>query len=244
MSRPLSDLASIRFAIVGAGGLGGPIAYALAAAGAGELLLVDGDVVELSNLQRQVQFTTDQVGGLKVFLLRDELARRGYDPARVDVLDDRFENNSAGWVIDRADVVIDGSDNFPTKFLVNDRCVAAGRPFVIGAVARYGGQVMAVRPGATACYRCLFERPPLGDEPMSCSDAGVLGATVGAIAGETARAAIALATGDDAAAATGELVVWDDLRTSARPRHVRFNPRPECTACGASHVPHSSKEAP
>ena len=241
----MSRLSSIRFAIVGAGGLGGPIAYALAAAGAGKLLLVDGDVVELSNLQRQVQFTTDQIGGLKVFLLRDELARRGCDPTRVDVLDDSFENNSAAWVIDQADVVIDGSDNFPTKFLVNDRCVVAGRPFVIGAVARYGGQVMAVRPGAGPCYRCLFERPPLGAEPMSCSDSGVLGATVGAIAGETARAAIALATGDDATAAAGELVVWDDLRTSARPRRVQFNSRAECTACGASAtLPHSSKEAP
>ncbi|HUH01087.1 MAG TPA: ThiF family adenylyltransferase [Kofleriaceae bacterium] len=223
-----------RFGIIGLGGLGGPVAYALAAAGAGRLLLCDHDLVELSNLQRQVQFSTADVGTPKVFALAEELVRRGYPRDRLDLVDERFENNGAASILAAVDVVIDGTDNFPTKFLINDRCVAAGRPFVIGAVLRYGGQVIAVRPPQTACYRCLFEGPPTGDDPMSCADAGVLGAAVATIAGFTARAALALARGDDAQA--GVLHVYDDLRRSLEPRRVRFHARPDCLACAGQQT--------
>lgn len=220
-----------RFGIIGAGGLGGPVAYALAAAGAGRLLVCDHDLVELSNLQRQVQFSTADTGTPKVFALGEELVRRGYPRDRLDLIDEPFENNGAASILAAVDVVIDGTDNFPTKFLINDRCVAAGVPFVIGSVLRYGGQVIAVRPGASACYRCLFEGPPTGDDPLSCADAGVLGAAVAIIAGLTARAALALARGDDATSAPGELHAYDDLRRSIEPRRVRFHARPDCLAC-------------
>lgn len=231
--------ADTTFAVIGAGGLGGPVSYALAAAGAGKLLLCDPDLVDLSNLQRQVQFTTDDIGKNKVFALADELERRGYPRERVIFVDEAFENNSAGWILGQSDVVIDGTDNFPAKFLINDRSVAAGVPFVIGAVLRYGGHVMAVRPGTGPCYRCLFEGPPTGDDPMSCTDAGVLGAVPGFIGGLVASAALALADGADHGA--GSLAVYDDVRASTQPRVVRFNPRSDCTACAAPS--HARKEA-
>jgi molybdopterin/thiamine biosynthesis adenylyltransferase len=239
----VTALADIRFAIIGAGGLGGPVAYALAAAGAGRLVLCDNDLVELSNLQRQVQFTGADVGKNKVYALADELERRGYPRDRIDFIDEEFENNSAGWILDQCDVLIDGTDNFPSKFLINDRCVAAGRRFVIAAVLRYGGQVMAVRPAdGGPCYRCLFEAPPTADGgPMSCAEAGVLGAAVAVIAGHAARAAIALATGGDVD--SGTLEVFEDLRESALPRRVRFNRRPDCLAHPTGAEVRSPKEA-
>jgi adenylyltransferase/sulfurtransferase len=223
-----------RFALIGAGGLGGPIAYSLAAAGAGELVLCDHDVVELSNLQRQVQFTTADIDRKKVIVLAEELERRGYPRARLHPVDRRFTAESAPAIIAGADVVLDCSDNFPTKFLVNDQAMVAGVPFVIAGVLRYGGQVLAVRPGRTGGYRCVFEEPPTDE--LSCAEAGVLGATVAVIAGHAARAAIALAIDADAASdADGELIVFNDLRQTDEPRSVRFQPRSGCTACaGAS----------
>jgi adenylyltransferase/sulfurtransferase len=237
------SVAATRFGIIGAGGLGGPVAYALAATGAGRIVLCDDDLVELSNLQRQVQFSTDDIGKPKVFALAEELVRRGYPRERIDTLDQCFENNGAAEILAACDVVIDGTDNFPTKFLINDRCVAAGLPFVIGAVLRFGGQVIAVRPGHTPCYRCLFESPPLGHEPMSCADAGVLGAAVAVIAGLTARAALALASGEDAVADPGVLHVYDDLRASSTARRVRFRARPDCLACAVRQPSPTPDEA-
>ncbi len=233
------DISSTCFAIVGAGGLGGPLAYALAAAGAGELIVCDDDVVELSNLQRQVQFRTEDIGRPKVEALGEELERRGYPAARLDLFGDRFTADSAQRVLDRAAVLIDASDNFETKFAVNDLAVAHALPCVIAAVLRYGGQVLAVSPGETGCYRCLFEAPPDGHELRSCADAGVLGAAVAVIGGLAARAAIALATrapladSDPDTPVRGELYVYDDLRESPNPRRVRFHRRDGCTACAS-----------
>jgi adenylyltransferase/sulfurtransferase len=151
-----------RVAVVGAGGLGGPALYALAAAGVGELVVWDDDVVDLSNLQRQVQFTTADVGRAKVTAVADELVRRGYPRTRVVTRRARFDAGAAAELCAGATVVIDGSDNFATKFAVNDACVGAGVPFAIGAVLRYAGQVLGVVPGRSGCYRCLFEAPPRG----------------------------------------------------------------------------------
>jgi len=230
-----SRVADTRFAIVGAGGLGGPLAYSLAAAGAGSLLICDDDVVQLSNLQRQVQFTTADIGRKKVEALADELTRRGYPRSRVHLFDGRFTADNAGEVTGRSDLLIDASDNFTTKFAVNDQAAAAGLPCVVAAVLRYGGQVLAVRPGETGCYRCLFEAPPEGHEELSCADAGVLGAAVAVIGGLAARAALRLvepgAARSKAAPACGELFVYEDLRESVEPRRVRFHRRPDCTAC-------------
>jgi len=233
-----------RFVVIGAGGLGGPIAYALAAAGEHRIAICDDDRVELSNLQRQVQFTTADVGAPKAATLAGELVRRGARPDAVEAIETRFTPETARELISDADVVLDGSDNFPTKFAVNDACVAAGIPFVVGGVLRYTGQVLAVVPGATGCYRCLFEQPPEGDDGSdSCANAGVLGATVAVVAGHCARAALALAAGDHSPA--GRLLVFEDIAASGEPRPVVFRQRAGCPACrGSSAAVAAEVEAP
>ncbi len=217
----------IRFALIGAGGLGGPVAYALAAAGRHSLTICDPDRVDLGNLQRQVQFTTADVGRPKVEALADELVRRGFPRAAVRPLPVRFAADTAGRILDGADVVIEGSDDPATKFEVNDLALARRLPFAIGGVERYRGQVFAGRPGA-ACYRCLFESPPGDSDPaLSCAEAGVLGASVAVIGGLLARTALDLARG----APGGELLVVDDTAAGSPHRKVRYNPRPGCPAC-------------
>ena len=215
------------FALIGAGGLGGPVAYALAAAGAQALTLCDPDRVDLGNLQRQVQFTTADLGRLKVDALADELVRRGHSRAAVRPLAIRFAADTADQVLAGVDVLVEGSDDPASKFAANDLALARGLPFAIGGVERYSGQVFAGRPGA-ACYRCLFESPPGDSDPApSCADAGVLGAAVAVIAGILARTARDLAAGGRG----GELVVVDDTASGSPLRKVRYNPRPGCPAC-------------
>jgi molybdopterin-synthase adenylyltransferase len=217
----------MRAAIIGAGGLGGPVAFALAAAGARAITLCDPDVVDLGNLQRQVQFTTADVGRPKVEALADELCRRGLPRAAIRALPIRFAADTADRILDGADVLVEGSDDPATKFAANDLALARRMPFAIGAVERQAGQVFAGRPGA-ACYRCLFESPPLDSDPApSCADAGVLGAAVAVIGGLLARTALDLARG----APGGELLVVDDTAAGSPPRGVRYNPRPGCPAC-------------
>jgi molybdopterin-synthase adenylyltransferase len=217
----------MRAAIIGAGGLGGPVAFALAAAGARAITLCDPDVVDLGNLQRQVQFTTADVGRPKVEALADELCRRGLPRAAIRALPIRFAADTADRILDGADVLVEGSDDPATKFAANDLALARRMPFAIGAVERQAGQVFAGRPGA-ACYRCLFESPPLDSDPApSCADAGVLGAAVAVIGGLLARTALDLARG----APGGELLVVDDTASRSPPRGVRYNPRPGCPAC-------------
>ncbi|ACY16674.1 HesA/MoeB/ThiF family protein [Haliangium ochraceum] len=226
-------------AVIGAGGLGGPVAYALAQAGVG-LTLCDHDRVELSNLQRQVQFATGDIGARKVDALAAELGRRGAAPGSVRALPLRFDGDSAAEVLAGADIVIDGSDDFATKFAVNDLATRAGLPFVIGSVLRYSGQVFAHDPARQrGCYRCLFEEPPSPDEAgPTCADAGVLGAAVAVIGGYVARAALALLAqrqgrpgAADAPFAGGGLWVFDDVRALERVRRVGFAARASCPAC-------------
>jgi molybdopterin/thiamine biosynthesis adenylyltransferase len=222
--------AETTFAVIGAGGLGGPVAYALAAAGARALTLCDPDVVDLGNLQRQVQFTGEDIGRPKVEALADELVRRGSARAGLRPLRLRFAADTADRVLDGVDVVIEGTDDPVCKFAVNDAAVARGLRFAIGGVERHGGQVFAGRPGA-ACYRCLFEGPPADSDPApTCADAGVLGAAVAVIGGLLARTALDLAAGGGDGAA-GELLVVDDTADRSPPRRVRYNPRRGCPAC-------------
>lgn len=225
--------APVRATLIGAGGLGGPIALSLAAAGI-ELTIVDHDVVELSNLHRQIQFTADDLGRPKATRLADLVLARGGAARGVVV---RWRPEDADEHTQDADLLVDASDDPETKFAAADWAVANGRCYVISAALRYGGNVMAGAPGA-ACYRCLFEEP--GEAP-TCGDAGVLGPVVGAIGGLAAAIGIGLVHGDRALA--GSLVALDDLRrTDAEPRFVRFAPRPGCPAC--ARAPISPFEAP
>jgi adenylyltransferase/sulfurtransferase len=216
----------VRAAIVGAGGLGGPIAHALGAAGM-ELTIVDPDVVDVSNLHRQIQFTPADLGKPKAALLAGAIVARGGAARGYQT---RWTSDDADDISGDADLVIDGSDDPATKFAVADWAVAAGRPYVIAAALRFGGNAMAGAPGF-ACYRCLFEEPV---DAATCQAAGVLGPVVGAIGGVAAALAIGLASGDRTHA--GSIFVFDDLRGSAEPRVVRFAPRAGCAACARAAI--------
>ena len=206
---------SARVAVIGAGGLGGPIAIALADAGV-RVRVVDFDRVELSNLQRQIQFTTDDVGRSKAAVLA---ARVGGEAS-----DARFEALHA----DGCDAIVDGTDSPETKFAVTDAAIARGLPYVIAGALRYGGNVFRGAPGA-ACYRCLFEGPS-GEDAPTCADAGILGPVCACIGGLAARDLLALVAGDTRDA--GTILVVDDLRRGLAPRRVSFRPRAGCV-CAA-----------
>jgi adenylyltransferase/sulfurtransferase len=219
-------MTTLRATIIGAGGLGGPIAISLGAAGI-ELVIADHDDVELSNLHRQIQFTSVDLNQPKAAHLAGLVVTRG-GAARGATT--RWTADTADDLGADAEVVVDASDDPATKFAVADWAVARGRCYVIAAALRYGGNVMAGAPGV-ACFRCLFEEPI--DAP-SCADAGVLGPVVGAIGGVAAAVALGLARGDRALA--GALLVFDDLRRTTDPRIVRFAPRSGCPACARAPI--------
>lgn len=210
-----------RATVVGAGGLGGPLALGLSAAGI-EVAIVDPDRVELSNLHRQIHFTSADVGNPKATVLAGAVVARGGIAKGYQV---RWTADDADDISGDSDLIVDGSDDPATKFAVADWAMRAGKPYVIAAAIRYGGNALVGAPGS-ACYRCLFEEPV---DAASCQTAGVLGPVVGAIGGVAAALAIGLANGDRTHA--GSIFVFDDLRTQREPRIVRFAPRGGCPAC-------------
>jgi adenylyltransferase/sulfurtransferase len=218
---------TIRATVVGAGGLGGPLALALGAAGI-ELAIVDPDAVEISNLHRQIHFTALDVGKPKASVLAGAVVARGGTAKGYQL---RWTTADADDISSDSDLIVDGSDDPATKFAVADWAVATGRPYVIAAALRYGGNALAGAPGH-ACYRCLFEEPV---DAATCQAAGVLGPVVGAIGGVAAALAIGLARGDRTHA--GSIFVFDDLRRSRDPRIVRFAPRAGCPACAKAAMP-------
>jgi adenylyltransferase/sulfurtransferase len=218
---------TLRATVVGAGGLGGPIARSLGAAGI-ELSIVDPDVVEVSNLHRQIHFTSNDVGKPKASVLAAAVVARGGAAKGYQL---RWTTDDADDISGDSDLIIDGSDDPATKFAVADWAVRTGRPYVIAAALRYGGNALAGAPGH-ACYRCLFEEPV---DAATCQAAGVLGPVVGAIGGVAAALAIGLVRGDRSNAAS--IFVFDDLRRSQEPRIVRFSPRPGCPACATAALP-------
>ena len=210
-----------RATIVGAGGLGGPLALALGVAGL-ELTIVDPDSVEESNLHRQIQFTRADVGKAKAPVLAAAVVSRGGTARGYQT---RWTADDADDISGDCDLIVDGSDDPDTKFAVADWAVAKGRPYLIAAALRYGGNVLVGAPGS-GCYRCLFEEPV---PAATCAAAGVLGPVVGAIGGLAAALAISLGRGDRTYA--GSIFVFDDLRQSQEPRIVRFAQRSGCPAC-------------
>jgi len=230
-----SVLAEHHALVIGAGGLGGPIALSLAQGGIGQLSICDDDVVELSNLQRQIQFTTDDVGKSKVQALGNVL--RHYKGTTTKLHRQRFTKDTQKRLCEDVSIIIDGSDNFATKFLCNDSARALGIPCVISAAIRYTGQVMTIRPEA-ACYRCFFESPP-PDE--SCSRSGVLGPICGIIGGTAAKCALKLLRSPSDESSESELLVFENLPTTLTPRRVRFRPRKHCSACEQTLVMRTHK---
>ncbi len=214
--------------MVGAGGLGSPAALYLAAAGVGALGLVDSDAVELSNLQRQILHGTAAVGHSK---LESAAARlKDLNPhVRIETFPTRLTSSNALEILRDFDVILDGSDNFPTRYLVNDACVLLGRPDVYGAVFRFEGQVSVFDAARGPCYRCLYPDPPPPGLVPSCAEGGVLGVLPGIIGSLQALEALKLVLGAGETL-VGRLVLVDGLRV--RFRELALRKDPACPVCG------------
>ncbi|MFQ5574358.1 MAG: ThiF family adenylyltransferase, partial [Terriglobia bacterium] len=166
--------------LIGAGGLGSPIGYYLAAAGVGKMALVDDDVVELNNLQRQIAHKTVDVGKPKVLSAKETFEALNPD-IEVVAVNERLTSENIMGLIEDYDIIVDGSDNFPTRYLANDAAVLTNKTLVTGAVLRFDGQAMTVIPKKTPCYRCLFEQPPPPGFVPSCEQAGIMGVLPGLV---------------------------------------------------------------
>lgn len=213
-----------RVLIVGAGGVGSPAALYLAAAGVGALGLIDDDVVGLSNLQRQIAFSTAQVGRSKVEAAAERLV--GLNPlVAIETFAERITAENAAARIAAFDIVLDGTDDFQTRLWVNAACVAAGKPLVSGALGRWNGQVGVFE--GQPCYQCLV--PEIPPDAETCARVGVVGALTGVIGSMTALEVIKLITGAGEAL-TGRMMLYDGLAGSART--VRVAADPECPVCG------------
>ena len=218
--------------LVGAGGLGSPAALYLAAAGVGRLGIVDGDRVDESNLQRQVLHGTRDVGRAKVESAAERV--RDLNPhVHVETFDTTLTSRNALGILEPWDVVVDGSDNFPTRYLVNDACVILGRPLGYGSVHRFEGQASLFNVGDAPCYRCLFPEPPAPGTVPSCAEAGVLGVLPGLVGTIQAAEAIKLLAGVGDTLA-GRLLLVDMLRMRMQTVQVRRNPA--CPACGTRQI--------
>ena len=216
--------------LVGSGGLGSPIALYLAAAGVGRIGIVDYDVVDPSNLQRQIIHDTHQVGVLKVESARNRLL--ALNPfVQVDVYNEVFTSQNAERIAADYDIFVDGSDNFPTRYLLNDLAVLSGKPFVYGSIFRFEGQVSVFDARHGPCYRCLFPEPPPPDTVPSCADAGVFGVLPGTIGSIQATEVIKLILGIGEPL-IGKLLLYDALEMSMQAIYLRKNPR--CKVCGES----------
>lgn len=222
-------LKAARVLCLGAGGLGSPAALYLAAAGVGTLGLVDADRVDLSNLHRQVLHGSSDVGRSKLESARERI-RDANPHVEVELHEVRFSSANAASIVGEYDIVIDGSDNFPTRYLSNDVCVFAQKPNVYGSVFRFEGQASLFAPHLGApCYRCLFPTPPGPGMAPSCAEAGVLGVVPGVIGLIQALEALKLITGIGDPL-LGRLLHFDAERTSFRQFTLRRDP--ECVLCG------------
>jgi adenylyltransferase/sulfurtransferase len=218
--------------IVGAGGLGSPAALYLAAAGIGRIGIVDFDDVDLSNLQRQVLHDTSAVGSRKTDSARARL--QGINPfVQVDAIAEELTAANALEIIGEYDVVVDGTDNFKTRYLTNDACVLLGRPNVYGSVLRFEGQASVFATPDGPCYRCLFREPPPPGLVPSCAEAGVLGVLPGLVGTIQATEAIKLILGVGDTLA-GRLLLVDALRMNFRT--IRLRRDPDCPACGTREL--------
>ena len=224
-------LKAARVLCIGAGGLGSPAALYLAAAGVGTLGLVDFDRVDLSNLQRQILHGTGDVGRSKLESARDRLMQTNPN-VKLELHEERFTSANAPKLAAGYDIVVDGSDNFPTRYLSNDVCVWARKPNIYGSVFRFEGQSTVFAPHLRGpCYRCLFPEPPEPGSVPNCAEAGVLGVLPGVIGLIQAIEAIKLITGLGEPL-TGRLLYFDALKMAFREFAVRRDP--QCPVCGDS----------
>ena len=228
-SRGQRKLLQSKALIIGAGGLGSPSAVYLALAGVGTIGIVDFDVVEISNLQRQILHHTDDVGRPKLESAQDNL--KAYNPdVNVVLHGSRLESHNAMEVIGQYDLVINGADNFATRYLVNDACYLLGKPLVDGSILIFDGQSTVYIPGQ-GCYRCLFPSPPPPGMVPNCAEAGVLGALTGLVGSIQATEALKLLLGVGESL-TSRLLLIDALSMTFR--EVKIKRNPDCPLCGDS----------
>ena len=220
-------LKDARVLLIGAGGLGSPAAVYLACAGVGTLGIVDFDVVDESNLQRQILHDSSRIGARKVDSARRTI--EGFNPlVKVETFDTRLTSENADEIVSAFDVVVDGADNFPTRYLVNDACVKYGKPNVHGSVFRFEGQASVFHRGRSPCYRCLYAQPPPPHMTQSCAEAGVLGVLPGLIGLIQAVETIKLIL-DVGESLFGRLLVYDALAGTFRELKVQRNE--DCAWC-------------
>lgn len=218
--------------IIGAGGLGSPVSLYLAAAGIGTIGIIDNDTVEISNLQRQIAHFTKDINVAKVESAAEKMRAINPDVTVQTYLECLSASNIKD-IISGYDFVVDGTDNFPTKFLVNDACIMENIPFSHGGILRFDGQTMTVLPKQSACYRCAFRTPPPPDAVPTCSQAGVLGAVAGMLGTIQATETLKFITG------AGELLTNSLLSFNAKTmdfRKVKFHRQDNCPICGKKPV--------
>lgn len=221
-------LLEARVLVVGAGGLGCPISLYLAAAGVGTIGLVDFDTVDASNLQRQVLFTTEDVGKPKVEAAAKRLKALNPD-VTVKTYQVALKSDNIMEILKDYDMIIDGTDNFPTRYLTNDAASLQGKPNIYGSIFRFDGQVTVFKTPEGPCYRCLYPEPPPPGEVPSCAEGGVMGAMVGTIGAIQATEAIKLITGAGKPA-IGKFLIYNSL--DMKFRELKLHKDPSCPLCG------------
>ena len=214
--------------IIGAGGLGAPAAFYLAAAGVGTLGIIDGDVVDLSNLQRQIIHYTPDIGKPKVISAKEKIEAINPD-VEVKTYHELLTSKNALDIFKEYDVIIDGTDNFPAKFLANDAAVFTGKPLVHGGILRFVGQVYSIVPHKSACYRCIFNSPPPAGLIPTCQEAGVVGVLAGVIGTIQATEALKLILGIGTPL-TNRLMTFDAQKMDFR--EIKLKRNPNCPVCG------------
>jgi sulfur-carrier protein adenylyltransferase/sulfurtransferase len=229
-----AKLLQAKVLLVGAGGLGSPAAYYLAAAGVGTLGIIDNDVVDISNLQRQILHANDRVGTPKVESAKKTLEALNPD-VKVIPYQAKLTSENIMDIIKDYDLVVDGCDNFPTRYLVNDACVLAGKPNVHGSIFQFEGQATVFYPGKGPCYRCLYPEPPPAEMAPSCAEAGVLGVLPGLIGVIEALEAIKIILGKGDTL-VGRLVHFNTLTMEINTLKLRRDP--SCPMCGDNPTIH------
>jgi molybdopterin/thiamine biosynthesis adenylyltransferase len=221
-----------RVLIIGAGGLGAPAAMYLAAAGVGTIGIADADVVDLSNLQRQIIHSTKDIGKPKVQSAKETMEEMNSDVEVVSYHEWINSTNITDIIKDKDyDFIIDGTDNFPIKFLINDACVMLGKPFVHAGIIRFRGQLLTYIPGKGPCYRCVFQNPPPKDAVPTCRQAGVLGVMGGVIGTLQATEALKYLLGLEGLL-SGFILNYDALTMEFR--KVKLAANPDCQVCGTA----------
>jgi sulfur-carrier protein adenylyltransferase/sulfurtransferase len=229
-----AKLLQAKVLLVGAGGLGSPAAYYLAAAGVGTLGIIDNDVVDISNLQRQILHANDRVGTPKVESAKKTLEALNPD-VKVIPYQAKLTSENIMEIIKDYDLVVDGCDNFPTRYLVNDACVLTGKPNVHGSIFQFEGQATVFYPGKGPCYRCLYPEPPPAEMAPSCAEAGVLGVLPGLIGVIEALEAIKIILGKGDTL-VGRLVHFNTLTMEINTLKLRRDP--SCPMCGDNPTIH------